>query len=229
MNQKGLAPILIIILIATLALGGYLVYQKYQVTHTPPQTTPYDPVACSQDAKLCPDGSYVSRVGPNCEFAPCPSTGSDISNWKTYTNTEYKITFKYPPSFLIAAEETISNAYGIFFARSEIEKQEVEECLKQYECYSIPFDISFKVISKLPNKTLNDVIWDDSRADSTNFSFTNIDNLPSLQEQITGVNESIVYHTYVDRDKTVFHIQIGKAKDLEINVDQILSTFRFLP
>ena len=28
--------------------------------------------ACSMIAKLCPDGSYVSRTGPNCEFAPCP-------------------------------------------------------------------------------------------------------------------------------------------------------------
>jgi hypothetical protein len=29
-------------------------------------------VACTQEAKLCPDGSYVGRTGPNCEFAPCP-------------------------------------------------------------------------------------------------------------------------------------------------------------
>lgn len=29
-------------------------------------------VFCTQDAKLCPDGSYVGRVAPNCEFAPCP-------------------------------------------------------------------------------------------------------------------------------------------------------------
>ncbi|HXK36001.1 MAG TPA: GerMN domain-containing protein [Candidatus Paceibacterota bacterium] len=29
-------------------------------------------VYCTQDAKLCPDGSYVGRVGPNCEFAACP-------------------------------------------------------------------------------------------------------------------------------------------------------------
>ena len=31
-------------------------------------------VACSQDAKLCPDGSAVGRVGPNCEFAACPTS-----------------------------------------------------------------------------------------------------------------------------------------------------------
>jgi len=29
-------------------------------------------VFCTMDAKQCPDGSYVGRVGPNCEFAPCP-------------------------------------------------------------------------------------------------------------------------------------------------------------
>lgn len=29
--------------------------------------------ACTQEAKLCPDGSAVGRTGPNCEFAPCPS------------------------------------------------------------------------------------------------------------------------------------------------------------
>lgn len=29
-------------------------------------------IACTADAKLCPDGSYVGRTGPNCEFALCP-------------------------------------------------------------------------------------------------------------------------------------------------------------
>lgn len=32
-----------------------------------------EPVACTEDAKLCPDGSSVGRIGPNCEFAPCPN------------------------------------------------------------------------------------------------------------------------------------------------------------
>ena len=30
------------------------------------------PVACTLDVQQCPDGSYVGRVAPNCEFAPCP-------------------------------------------------------------------------------------------------------------------------------------------------------------
>lgn len=35
--------------------------------------TPPQQVACTQEAKLCPDGSYVSRTGPNCEFTACPN------------------------------------------------------------------------------------------------------------------------------------------------------------
>lgn len=31
-------------------------------------------VACTMDAKMCPDGSYVGRVGPDCEFEACPTT-----------------------------------------------------------------------------------------------------------------------------------------------------------
>lgn len=34
-------------------------------------------VVCTMDAKICPDGSSVGRVGPNCAFAPCPSESDD--------------------------------------------------------------------------------------------------------------------------------------------------------
>ncbi len=32
------------------------------------------PIACTEEAKICPDGSAVGRVPPDCEFAPCPTT-----------------------------------------------------------------------------------------------------------------------------------------------------------
>jgi len=38
--------------------------------------TPPQPVACTMEAKLCPDGSSVGRSGPNCEFAACPTTAT---------------------------------------------------------------------------------------------------------------------------------------------------------
>ena len=32
------------------------------------------PMACTEGAIICPDGTAVGKVPPNCEFAPCPST-----------------------------------------------------------------------------------------------------------------------------------------------------------
>jgi hypothetical protein len=33
---------------------------------------PDEAVFCTMDALECPDGTYVGRIPPTCEFAPCP-------------------------------------------------------------------------------------------------------------------------------------------------------------
>ncbi len=57
-------------------------------------------VTCTTEAKLCPDGSYVARTGPNCEFAKCPTATptpiDETANWKTYVFPDEKITIKLP-------------------------------------------------------------------------------------------------------------------------------------
>jgi hypothetical protein len=45
-----------------------LVYEEISL----PSPSLEEPVACTMDAKICPDGTAVGRVGPSCEFAPCP-------------------------------------------------------------------------------------------------------------------------------------------------------------
>ena len=50
-------------------------------------------IACTMEAKLCPDGSAVGRAGPNCEFAACPD-----SNIK-YQNDQYGFNFILPASW----------------------------------------------------------------------------------------------------------------------------------
>ncbi len=38
---------------------------------------------CTQEVKICPDGTTITRTGPNCEFAPCPEKSvntTEISN-----------------------------------------------------------------------------------------------------------------------------------------------------
>lgn len=62
---------ILIFVVAVFILGGVLYINN-------PEPTEYvnpneeKPVACTTDAKLCPDGSYVGRSGPNCEFDVCP-------------------------------------------------------------------------------------------------------------------------------------------------------------
>jgi hypothetical protein len=53
------------------------------ITQASPSPTPGDEgYACTADAKLCPDGSYVGRTGPKCEFTACPSTQTQKETWK---------------------------------------------------------------------------------------------------------------------------------------------------
>lgn len=56
-------------------LVGGIVYYKNQKEQTVGQS-----VVCAMDAKVCPDGSYVSRSGPKCEFAECPKTTVVVNN-----------------------------------------------------------------------------------------------------------------------------------------------------
>jgi hypothetical protein len=50
------------------------------------------PVACTMEAKACPDGSFVGRVAPNCEFAPCPGQNQqgtgNAADGRSYFKTE---------------------------------------------------------------------------------------------------------------------------------------------
>lgn len=53
----------------------FLFSQKAQVATGEPTSTPTtSPLACTLDAQVCPDGSTVGRIPPNCDFAPCPTS-----------------------------------------------------------------------------------------------------------------------------------------------------------
>jgi hypothetical protein len=41
---------------------------------------PLSSKACTEEAKICPGGSIVERVGPNCEFRACPEGKLVVNN-----------------------------------------------------------------------------------------------------------------------------------------------------
>lgn len=68
------------VLVLTLSLGyiaGKQNLSLFGLAPTPspsPSSSPSPGVACTLDAKICPDGSSVGRTPPSCEFAPCPTS-----------------------------------------------------------------------------------------------------------------------------------------------------------
>jgi len=63
--------------------GSYM-YQGLQTFTTLEACKAALPVVCTADVKQCLDGSYVGRVAPDCDFAPCPSLCKDSDGGKNY-------------------------------------------------------------------------------------------------------------------------------------------------
>lgn len=66
MSKSYIALILVIIFVA---FGAMFSYSKMIQEDEP--TAPQGK-ACTEEARICPDGSAVGRQGENCEFTPCP-------------------------------------------------------------------------------------------------------------------------------------------------------------
>jgi len=68
------------------------------------------PVACTMEAKLCPDGSAVGRTGPNCEFAACPEASATSS--LVYKNDQYGFSLDLAADWQGYSVTTSSIEYG---------------------------------------------------------------------------------------------------------------------
>ena len=69
-----------VIVLVAIGLAGAIWY----VSATPAIAP--GPVACTADAMQCPDGSYVGRTGPNCDFI-CPTASSTTGGTSTSTGS----------------------------------------------------------------------------------------------------------------------------------------------
>jgi len=72
----SLILMIVVVVLAIGVIGGFYLgktFYKPGVTPTPGVNLE---TFCTMDAKICPDGSSVGRVPPDCNFSPCPE-GSD--------------------------------------------------------------------------------------------------------------------------------------------------------
>ena len=104
-NNRGFIKTLIIITIVVLAIGGGVFVYTREKVEAPIVREPVaqtEPIVCTMDAFQCPDGSWVGRSGPKCEFV-CPK---QIQN--KLTQTDYRIVsrgsyskYEYPEEIVL--------------------------------------------------------------------------------------------------------------------------------
>lgn len=170
---------LVIAVLLSFVLGGATVYlwQNPQFLNSLPFVP--QPKACTADAKLCPDGSSVGRVPPNCEFTPCPSAKPSVmpitnsngiapsqpqpsipADWKTYKNTKLGFIIKYPPEWI--AEDSTSGGSGSS-ARPDSVAIDIYKNGSKYPLnrISIQSNISYKELSQEDYKKVVDSLKTD--------------------------------------------------------------------
>jgi hypothetical protein len=61
-----------------LAVFGFASFLYRATLEAPSHNTNIQTIACTMEAKICPDGTSVGRSGPSCEFAACPAPNVEI-------------------------------------------------------------------------------------------------------------------------------------------------------
>ena len=108
-SSKKVGIIILLIFLGGAVVGSY--YFWNDITNFLNLKEEVKEVDCATDTEECPDGSFVKRISPSCEFAECPIIAEmeiddatknqiDTSDWQTYRNEEYKISFKHPANNL---------------------------------------------------------------------------------------------------------------------------------
>ena len=73
---------------------------------------PAEPISCTMEAKLCPDGSAVGRTGPNCEFAACPEPTTGFLEGKVTIGPLCPVE-RIPPDLICQPTEATYKAWQI--------------------------------------------------------------------------------------------------------------------
>lgn len=97
MKQKGFAPIFVLvgILVISLAAGGVFYFSRSVFTQkSPPTPKPsVNPVIAFQTPKPTPVATLIASMSAN-----------ETADWKTFTNTQWKYTLKYPSDYSVVGE-----------------------------------------------------------------------------------------------------------------------------
>ncbi len=191
--------------------------------------------ACTEEGKICPDGSGVGRVGPNCEFAECPAEKVDeTANWKTYKNQQLNYQIKYPPDGKVIKPtwNTIDDKSSDIIIKFDFDLECVDKLGKEdpdtyVECLGESVDIFvfsnvFKTAQQIAEEDKKDLR--DDRC-TINTAILGPNNLVAFE--LTGCLVSgSSFHYLEGTDHHIFKIGVSNNRDPKTK--QILSSFQII-
>lgn len=206
-RQAGLAPIVIVVLIATLAVGGYLIYKlpRNVVVPQAPQTT--------------------SAPSPTPSPSPAPTGIDETTNWKTYTNTGYRFSLRYPQDYNFDEQ----------YVEVGILKWSASISSPKYNTSPYIRDIQQIGVTVRKRNQLSLEQWINEECPKLkDLNDLRISNKPAKRFicPISDSSEDDYMMVAIDNGDYIYTLNnIGFKKNTEQEkiFDQILSTFRFLP
>lgn len=220
MNQKGFAPVLILVgvVIAT-AIGGayYLGIKK----PTPP-TTP-TPIVTSQPPQATTNPSQ------------------NIDDWQEFTNEQFNFSFKYPSGWIVKTQEGINSLTTTITSPSKLEIIFLSgKSLKGGDgCYEIPtnMDFGYEEITVF-NEQLNLFYFGDKTKNKIAYAYIIKGSTPcnnnayfDIPDQVNDpkdglyTREGSIHISYADNQ--VREVEIFKGTDLQ-TAKEIIGTFKVL-
>lgn len=176
--------------------------------------------ACTEDTKICPDGTTVGRVPPNCEFAQCPaptpSSQAETTDWETYTIADAGITFSAPSDLEVTFNtQRNSNTGAAYSATLYVQKgMPTADYYQLYGTYQWGPDYS--------NQSLQALKAD---LEPTTVKDTTISGYPAVEGQIKGERNRFV--TYIRTDKGLLSLFTAEAtQENKRLTDSIIKTFK---
>ena len=206
-KQKGLAPILIILLIAA-AVGGYFIYANYLNNQT-----------------------RVTQQ--NTKSSPSPT--DETANWKTYTHNELSYSIKYPQSW--ALDESGTTIYLIPKELPKVTGPDqtlvfdIRKLIKEYALVSIA-DVGErdKSLSQAARIYGGDRLQEELKIDGLSVIKVVKKNPAKLNGD--GIPNATIIRVFTKNPQgNTFIIQIESVKIEEYlgSFNEILSTFKFIP
>lgn len=195
---------LIIITIAIVLFGIFMYV---------PSLSQQGAVACTQEVKLCADGSAVGRTGPKCEFAQCPGE----SVWATFTDESIGLSFKFPTEFV--AEYVSTNNWP----------PNIEVVKEQFECNTTGSEMTIEGKTeerKVNNSTYCRTIRSEGAAGSIYNTYTYTTEKDAHLLSFDFTLRFVQCANYDEPNKTACEKERG-ALDVDALIDRIVQTIEF--